>query len=101
MEDITSVEQFRDIVNNNHYVFLDAYAEWCSPCKTIAPKIENLAIQYTNIKFIKLDIDKLPKFAKDLEIKYVPTFILFDQGHIVNIVNKANIEKVKNMLTDC
>ena len=101
MEEITSIEHFRDIVNNNAYVFMDVYAEWCGPCKKIAPKIEKLVDDYSNVKFIKLDMDKFPKFAKDLKVKYLPTFILFNEGRDIERVQKADLEKVKDMLKDC
>jgi thioredoxin 1 len=98
MEKITSIEHFRDIVNDHEYVFMDVYAEWCGPCKKITPMIEELIEDHPNVKFIKLDMDKFPKLAKDLGVKYLPTFILFDEGHDIGSVQKADIEKVKTML---
>ena len=100
MEEITSIEHFREVIKNNEYVFMDVYAEWCGPCKTILPDIEELIDEHPNVKFVKLDLDKFPKFAKDLGVKYLPTFILFDEGHDIKRVEKTDIEKVKAMLKD-
>lgn len=98
MEEITSIEHFRDIVNDNEYVFMDVYAKWCGPCKEIAPKIEKLVDDHPNVKFVKLDMDKFNQLATDLEVKYLPTFILFDEAQDIKRVQKADLEKVKIML---
>lgn len=98
MDEITSMKRFQRILNKYRYVFVDVYAEWCGPCKRIAPQIEELANEHKDIKFIKINCDTLPDLAKSLEVSSLPTFILFNKGMIIEKVKGANIEKVKELL---
>lgn len=70
----------------NEPVLVKFSAEWCGPCKTMAPVLEELAIEYAGkIKFINVDIDKTtiaPKYA----IRGVPTILLIKDGQVVNTI---------------
>jgi thioredoxin 1 len=101
MEKLTSVERFHKIIKKHKYVFVDICAEWCGPCKKIAPKIESLALEYNNIKFVTIDCDEFPKLCKSLEVRSLPTFILFEEGYITNTIVGANIEEVVKILEMC
>lgn len=99
MEEITSIKRFGDIINKYTYVFIDFSAEWCGPCKKIAPEIEELAEEYEDtIKFVKIDCDNFKPLAGGYGVKSLPTFILLHDGEEVGRVKGANIEKVKAML---
>lgn len=47
---------------------MDFYATWCGPCRTIAPHMDNLARVYTNVVFVKVDVDKLQVWALELSV---------------------------------
>ena len=62
-------------------VFVDFHADWCGPCKIIAPSIDRLADEYDGtVKFVKLDIDQSPDVARRYDVKSIPTLIIFRSG---------------------
>ncbi|KAI5310840.1 hypothetical protein KEM55_008288 [Ascosphaera atra] len=65
---------------------VDCFADWCGPCKMIAPRIAQYSEQYTNVGFYKFDVDKLPEVAADLGVRAMPTFVFFKNGQKVDEV---------------
>ncbi len=65
-------------------VFLDFWADWCGPCKMLAPTFERLAEKYgSQITFAKINVDELPDVANKFAIRSIPTLILLQQGNVV------------------
>ena len=72
------------IKNSDLPVFVDFWAEWCGPCKTMTPILSELAKKYKNrLKVIKVNVDKKPNLASQFQIKGIPTMILFKEGSAV------------------
>lgn len=61
-------------------VVVDFTATWCGPCKKIAPVFESLAAQNTDVRFVKVDVDKAPDVATKEAIQSVPSFLFFKVG---------------------
>ncbi len=62
-------------------VLVDFWAEWCGPCRTVAPAIERLAREYSGRMIaVKVNVDKKPAIAEKYEVQSIPTIILFWQG---------------------
>lgn len=76
-------DSFEDeVLNANGPVLVDFWAEWCGPCKMIAPVVEELADEYENkLKVCKLDIDANPETAPKYNVKGIPTLIIFKNGN--------------------
>ena len=75
-------------------VLVDFWADWCAPCKIIAPIVEDLAEEYDGkVKFAKIDVDTNPKVATSYSIRSIPTLLIFSDGkpvgQIVGAVPKA------------
>ena len=84
-------------------VLVDFYADWCGPCKMLAPVIEALAGEYEGkVKIGKLNVDEAPDTAQQYGVMSIPTLLYIKDGAVVNktvgVVAKAEIEQVLNNL---
>jgi thioredoxin 1 len=72
-------------LKQNTRVVVDCYADWCAPCKMIAPFIEGLAEEYAGrVTFVKLDVDHNPQTAMQYRIQGIPTLLFFKDGKHVD-----------------
>ena len=75
-------------------VLIDVWAEWCAPCKMIAPIVEELAEEFDGkVKFTKLDVDSNPRSATNFGIRGIPTLLIFNDGKPIDQVVGADIVK--------
>ena len=66
-------------------VLVDFWAEWCGPCKMIAPILEELADEYEGrVKIAKINIDEQQQLAAEYGIRAIPTLLLFDKGQVAD-----------------
>ncbi|KAK2636296.1 hypothetical protein Ddye_031088 [Dipteronia dyeriana] len=63
---------------------IDFTATWCGPCKSMEPVIKEFVVKYTEVEFIKIDVDKFTEIAKQFGIDAMPTFILVKKGKEVD-----------------
>lgn len=77
-------EEFSNIMKERGIVFVDFYANWCGPCKMLAPEVEKLAELYQGkIKVLKIDVDKEPELAGRYGVQSIPTMMVFKDGKIM------------------
>jgi thioredoxin 1 len=72
---------FNEIINSEIPVLVDFYADWCGPCKMLAPILEQVKEELgESVKIIKIDVDKNQPLAAKYQVRGVPTMLLFKKG---------------------
>ena len=72
-----------DVVKSSNPVLVDFWAEWCAPCKMIAPMLNEIADEYQGkVTIAKLNIDESPKTPLRFNVRGIPTLILFKNGQV-------------------
>lgn len=106
MEYVFNNENFEtEVLNSDIPVLVDFYADWCGPCKMMAPIVHQLADAYAGqMKIGKLNVDNALSVAQKYRVMNIPTFIFFKGGEpvltVVGGMSKADLEaKIKQVLS--
>lgn len=87
-----------EVLQSELPVLVDFYADWCGPCKMLAPVVEKVADRYSGkAKVVKLNTDDSPRTAQDYQVRGIPTLLLFHGGQPVDrkvgFVNEAELTR--------
>lgn len=84
VQEITNGESFvNDVLKSEAPVVVDFFADWCAPCRQVSPVIEALSAKWEGtVRFVKLDVDRVPEVSNALQISSIPTVALFEGGEV-------------------
>jgi len=97
--EITEANFEDEVIKSDKPVLLDFWAEWCPPCKMIAPHVDNFAKEYADkVKVGKVDVDSNQSLAGRFGISAIPTLIMFKDGEPVQTIQGADLNRIKEAL---
>ncbi|HST47086.1 thioredoxin [Jatrophihabitans sp.] len=84
---VTDATFAKDVLQADKPVLVDFWAEWCGPCRLVAPVLEEIASQHgEKLEIVKLNIDENPGVARDYQIMSIPTMSVFQNGQVVKTI---------------
>ncbi|MBN9121381.1 MAG: thioredoxin [Planctomycetes bacterium] len=87
VQSVTAAEFSREVLFSPVPVVVDVYADWCGPCRALAPLLEKLAERYAGaVKFVKVNLDEEPEVAEVYRVEAVPTLLFFRNGQFADRV---------------
>ncbi|KAI5867558.1 mitochondrial small ribosomal subunit Rsm22-domain-containing protein [Durotheca rogersii] len=96
---VGSPNEWQRILGSSTVVVADFYADWCGPCKMIAPTFESLSTKYSKpgkITFCKVDVDSQQSIAQAHGVRAMPTFLVFKSGSVIETIQGANPPALTN-----
>lgn len=85
-----------EVLKSSEPVVVDFYAEWCGPCKAMAPALEQVANEMQGkVKVVKVDVDQNPGITQQFRIQAMPTLMVFKDGKVANQHVGALVQKSK------
>lgn len=96
IQNVSDADFEQEVLKSNEPVLIDYWAEWCGPCKSIAPVLEEIASEYSGrLRVAKLNIDDNPETPPKYGIRGIPTLMLFKNGNVeaqkVGAVSKSQL----------
>ncbi|CAD6448319.1 c29fd572-d23c-4359-aad2-af1b6d64681d [Sclerotinia trifoliorum] len=94
---IESSMQFSKLLGSSTIVISDFYADWCGPCKAIAPTYESLATKHSKpnrVTFTKINVDNQQSIAQRYGVRAMPTFLIFRSGAVIETIQGADVRKL-------
>ena len=99
---VTDASFEADVLKSSEPVVVDFWAEWCGPCRMIAPALEEISTELAGqVKIVKLNVDENPKIAAQYGIRGIPTLLLFKGGQVAaQQVGAQQKSKLKAWITE-
>ncbi len=101
VKEIKNLQQFeQQVLNSTTPVFVDFWAEWCGPCRSVSPVVEELSNEYDGkIDFVKINVDENSELAQKYNVFSIPTLAIFKNGKVIfKKVGSSTKESFKTMI---
>ena len=87
VQDVSDADFAAEVEGADGLAMVDFWAEWCGPCRMVAPIVEQLATEYAGqVKVTKLDVDSNPRTAARFNVRSIPSILFFKDGKLVDTV---------------
>lgn len=100
--EVITVQQLNEMKQNGEKLLVDFYAEWCGPCKMLAPRLDLLKHNYPDVKFVKIDVDQNRDGSMEYGVRSVPTVMVFNGENEVfrktGVLPDNNYKEILNSL---
>ena len=93
LTDVTDNNFQAEVLESDKPVLVDFWAEWCGPCRVVAPVLEEIASERDDLRIVKLDVDANQQTAANYEVLSIPTMILFKNGQVAKKIIGAYPKK--------
>lgn len=98
---ITNQDFEKEVLQNEKEVLIDFYADWCGPCKMLAPIIEEIAKENEKVKVVKINVDESEDLAMKYQVMSIPTLIIMKNGQIIKrSVGFVEKDEILNMINE-
>ena len=88
-----------EVINSDKPVLLDFYADWCGPCRMVAPLVAEIADERSDVKVGKINVDEQPELAAQFKVMSIPMLAVMKNGKLVNqVVGYRPQEQIEAML---
>ena len=77
-------ENFHEIESATGRVLLDFYADWCGPCRMVAPILEEIAAEHPEYTIAKINVDDQPELASRFGVMSIPTLVVMEEGNVIH-----------------
>lgn len=75
-------QNFKDILKTNKKIFLDFYADWCGPCQTLLPIVEQLSKEMEDVVFVKANVDECQELSSFFQVRSIPALIIIQNEEV-------------------
>lgn len=84
--EILNKENLNAVLASNETIIIDFFADWCTSCKILMPKVEKISLQYkdSNVKFFKANVEEMGEFAKSKGIRNLPCLLIMKGNEVVS-----------------
>lgn len=87
-----------EVLKSDAPVLVDFYADWCGPCKMLAPLVEQFAQEHPQVKVCKINVDDQADLAMDYDVRSIPTLVVFKDGKEANrsvgLISKSQLQNL-------
>lgn len=97
---IADTAEFDKHIKGATLTIVDFYADWCGPCRVVAPRFAQLAEQNPQIKFLKVNVDTCKEVSSREEVRAMPTFKCYKNGSVIKTIVGADIKAIENVIRE-